>query len=134
MLKDLHIVIAETGDKIVTLYSGADFAKANDVFEKAEAAHEAVRLFNHPMPTRMRYPAQEAADIARRADEDKARQKAAKNAVQTAADAKRKQAEKLIAEAEALENPPAPQIESDPAKAPKTPKDKAPKTPKEPNA
>jgi membrane protein involved in colicin uptake len=64
----LHIVVADLagGKQVSALYVGTDPAKANEVFEKA-GGHEAARLFSHPQPTRLRYPAQEAVEIRTRA-------------------------------------------------------------------
>lgn len=68
MIHQVHIVVADQADgKVVGLFVGDDMAAANEVFEKAGPEHEAVRIFDFPQPTRLRYPAQEVVEIKQRA-------------------------------------------------------------------
>ncbi len=64
MVHQLHLVVADLlSGGVKALHVGCDMAEANEVFEKAGPENEAVRIFDFPAATRLRYPAQEKIDI-----------------------------------------------------------------------
>lgn len=126
MVQNLHIVLGDalTG-KLELIYLGSDFAEAHQAFANAGEKFEAVRIFDFPQPTRLRYPAQEAEDIKRRLEVSESRDNAKEMARQARLEVLRAQHAEVQAELKALGGLPAETAEPPKTKAEKAPKTKA---------
>jgi hypothetical protein len=101
MLHSRHIVVADfPGGKTATVYQGADWVSAQEAMaaEVAKGEAEAVCLFSHPLPTTVRYPLQDKAAAAARAEEAEAAKEAEARKAALELEAKKAEVKRLQAE------------------------------------
>jgi hypothetical protein len=106
VLHSRYIIVADSRDgKTVTLYQGPSSAEADRVLQAAvkEGKADSVIEFAHPLPSRVRFPAQEKADAERRAFQTEEAKNAGARQLQVQAQEKRERARQLTAEAKRLE-------------------------------
>jgi hypothetical protein len=103
VIHDLHIAIAEmVKGPIKVLYAGTDILEAQKKFDAAGPEIASVSIISHPMPVRMRYPAEEAAAAERRAKQAELDATAEVDRKIAAAKKAEDQAQELIDHAKAL--------------------------------
>lgn len=124
MVQNLHIVVGDVEGKLELVHLSNDFAEAHKAFDQAAAKFEAVRIFDFPLPTRLRYPAQEAIDTKQRLEISQSRDNAAEVARQARLKELRAQHADVTAELKTLGGLEEPAAEEKEPKAEKSTKGK----------